>query len=478
MFDLPPEPRRALLTQAAALLEEAFTPSRTSPLVPSHDAVTPHLAWLDALDLSAPIPPHEALAQAAAALREGAVRATDPRYFGPFHPSPAVLGVIAAALVAAHDPQLATRSHAPWPVAVEARLIRALGARFGWDEAKADGLFTGGGAESNLTALLLALFHAFPAAQKGGLRALDANPVAYASAEAHPTIARAARIAGLGDDAVRAVTVDARGRMKLPALRAAIARDRAAGGRPFLIVATAGTTATGAIDPLPALAEVAAAHACWLHVDAAFGGLLALIPETVATLDGIARADSITFDPHKALPIPLGTGALLVRHPGALARAFEVRAGYMPRDASRDPYAHGIPWSRRFAALGLLLILATVGWDGVASSLRGQRALADRLRDGLRAEGFRVLDDGPLPIVCFVDGRREGGDRAPHLERLARAAIASGAGWLSTVRLPGGGRALRACVDSHRTEPGDVDRLIQALSAARVAGDPADGRAT
>lgn len=470
MLDLDADTRAALFARAAALIEAHLAEDRARPLAPTlgREGLAAMRAGLDALDFEAPTPPLEALEGAMTALRAGQVHATDPRYFGPFHPAPSAMSVVAAALVATLDPQLATHGHAPWPVEVEGRLVRAIGARFGWDEAETDGLFTSGGAESNLTALLLARAQAFPELARRGARALAEEPAMYTSTEAHPTVARAAQIAGLGAEAIRTIPVDARGRLKPDALRLALARDRAAAARPFLIVATAGTTATGAIDPLPRVADLAAEHGCWLHVDAAFGGLAALVPELRGALEGVARADSITFDPHKATAMPLGTGMLLVRHPGALERSFHARAGYMPRDGARDPYARGVPWSRRFAGLGLFLTLATAGWDGLAAALRRQVALAERLRRGLRAEGFRVLDDGPLPVVCFVDAARAGGDRARHLDGLARAVLARGAGWLSLTRLPGGGRALRACVDNHRTDEGDVDRLVGALAEARA----------
>jgi glutamate/tyrosine decarboxylase-like PLP-dependent enzyme len=134
-----------------------------------------------------------------------------------------------------------------------------------------------------------------------------------------------------------------------------------------------------------------------------------------------------------------------------------------------DPYARSLQWSRRFLGLGVFLTLAAAGFDGLAAALRTQCALADRLRERLRAAGFRVVNDTPLPLVCFVDDAREGGDRAPHLEALARKVIAQQAGWLSLARFANGGRALRACVNNHRTDPRDIDALVAALVAARGA---------
>jgi glutamate/tyrosine decarboxylase-like PLP-dependent enzyme len=307
----------------------------------------------------------------------------------------------------------------------------------------------------------------FPEVENRGIRSLAGNPTLYTSSEAHPTIARAARAAGLGREAVRVIPADARLRMKPGALRDAIARDRAVGALPFLIVATAGTTAAGTIDPLAEIARVAERERCWLHVDAAWGGLAALVPELAHALDGCARADSITFDPHKAMSVPLSAGAYLSRRRGALERAFHDRAGYMPRDASRDPYARSMIWSRRFTGLRVLLPLAALGWEGYAASLRTQVALADRLRERLRVGGWRIVNDTPLPVVCFVDDTRSDGAGARFLESVARATIESRGGWLSVVRFSHGGRALRACVNNHRTRAEDIDRLAASLDVAR-----------
>jgi glutamate/tyrosine decarboxylase-like PLP-dependent enzyme len=483
MLDLDLPTRAALWLRAGALLEEQLASLRTGPLVPPFKASAPAesdalRAAIAAFDFRTPVDPIVALETAVASLRTGQVHATDPRYFGLFHPAPAALAVVSAALVAAFDPQLATYGHAPWPVEIERHVVRALGERFGYAADDADGTFTTGGAEANTTALVTALAHAFPDVGRRGLRALDGDPTVYASTEAHPTIARAARVAGLGEAAVRVVPVDAHHRLKVDALRSQLAQDRRAGARPFLVVATAGTTSAGAIDELDAIADVAARAKCWLHVDAAWGGLAAFVPELRAALRGCARADSIAFDAHKALASPLGTGLLLTRHGDALGRALRPaheRGGYMPRGRDEkfgnapDPYSRSLQWSRRFLGLGVFLTLAAAGFDGIAAALRTQCALADRLREGLGAAGFRVVNDTPLPLVCFVDATREAGDRAPHLESLARKVIARQAGWVSLVRFANGGRALRACVNNHRTEPRDVDRLLAALVEARGA---------
>jgi glutamate/tyrosine decarboxylase-like PLP-dependent enzyme len=136
----------------------------------------------------------------------------------------------------------------------------------------------------------------------------------------------------------------------------------------------------------------------------------------------------------------------------------------MPRNASRDPYARSMQWSRRFTGLPLFCALAAAGFDGYARELRELCRLADHLRDGLRAAGWQIVNDTPLPLVCFVDGARRDGK---FLDAVARSVIASNGGWISMTRLANGERVLRACVNNHRTEDRDIDRLIEALGAAR-----------
>lgn len=419
-----------------------------------------------ALDMSTPREPRALLDAIAAALDEGIVHTGHPRYFGLFNPAPAALAVVADALASGYNPQLATRGHAPWPVAVEEHLLQAIGERFGWTREDVRGAFTSGGGEANATALACALAAAFPEVGERGVRALPGEPRVYVSAEGHATIARAARLAGLGAAAVRTIPADAAQRMKPAALREAIAKDRAEGALPFLVVATVGTTSSGAIDPLPEIATIAERARAWLHVDAAWGGLAALVPELRASIEGIARADSITFDAHKAMSAPMGTGMFLTRRDGVLDRVFGDRTGYMPRDGAGDPYARSMQWSRRFLGLRVLLPLAAAGWDGYAASLRRQVALANRLRAALVERRWTIVNDTPLPIVCFVDREHASGR---FLDAVARAVLASSGGWISVPRFASGGRALRACVDNHRTEERDIDRLVDALDAAREA---------
>jgi glutamate/tyrosine decarboxylase-like PLP-dependent enzyme len=470
-LDLDPEKRRRLWRRLTTTIEEYRESVGELRVTPDLDPVALR-ARIAAFDFTLPLDPEAALAVLADGLTRDQVHTAHPRYFGLFNPAPTDMGVAADALVAAFNPQLAAWSHSPFAAEVEQHLIRSFGGKFGWRPAETEGTFTSGGAEANHTGLLLALFRAFPEIGRQGLAALFRRPTLYVSAEAHDSLAKAARLSGLGLDAVREIGVDAELRMLPDELARSIEADRAAGFAPFLIAATAGTTAGGAIDPLPEIATLAEAEGLWLHVDAAWGGAAVLVPELAASLRGIERADSITFDAHKWLSVPMAAGLFLTRHAGLLERTFRVAAGYMPSDAGRfagasavaDPFAHSLQWSRRFIGAKVFLSLLVAGWEGYAAALGRQAGMGDLLRERLVEEGWRLTHRTPLPVVCFVDPVRS--DRAS-LDRIAERVVGSGAAWINVVELSGLGPALRACVTNYRTGPEDVEALVRALGAAR-----------
>lgn len=432
-------------------------------------------AQIASVDFEHPMAPGDALQFAVAGLWEHQVHTPHPRYFGLFNPAPTTMGVAADALVAAFNPQIAAWSHAPFAAEVEAYVLRAVAAKFGYPAASTDGVFTSGGAEANHTALLCALTHAFPEFSRGGVRALPRPPAIYVSNQSHHSLVKAARLCGLGTDAVRVLEVDAGMRLEPARVAAAIARDRAAGFEPLLLVATLGTTGTGAVDPIAALAELAARENIWLHADAAWGGLAALVPELRSVIGGVERANSITFDAHKSLSVPMGAGMFLTRHADLLERAFRVDENYMPRDASGlatagiDPFAHSIQWSRRFIGLKLFLSLAVAGWEGYAAVLRQQLAMAALLRQAAPAAGFRVVNDTPLPLVCLAPDRPEG-DTPAVIDAIVRAAVASGQVWVSAAALPPRGgqprAAIRCCITNYRTQAADIQALLACLTRA------------
>ncbi|MDQ2947238.1 MAG: aminotransferase class V-fold PLP-dependent enzyme [Acidobacteriota bacterium] len=434
--------------------------------------VTPELApqkirsLLSACDFAAPMPPIEALDFAARGLTEYQVHTPHPRYFGLFNPAPTTMGIAADALVAAFNPQMAAWSHSPFAVEVEQHLLRCFGERFGYDPKTTDGTFTSGGAEANHTAMLTALTHVFPEFPAKGIRGLSGQPVLYVSSESHHSLLKAAKMSGIGRESVREVAVDGHLRMLPSALDESIERDRAAGFLPFMVAGTAGTTNAGAIDPLAELAEVAQKHGTWFHVDAAWGGAAALVPELQPLLRGIEQADSITFDAHKWLSVPMGAGLYLTRHMDIMDQTFRTQTSYMPKEAAGldiiDPHLHTIQWSRRFIGLKVFLSLLTAGWEGYAEALRHQTRMGALLRTRLAAEGWTIENKTVLPVVCFSDPF--GTD--PH--SAVMQILSSGEAWISTTSIQGR-TVFRACITNYRTQPEDVEKLIESLAAVRQA---------
>jgi glutamate/tyrosine decarboxylase-like PLP-dependent enzyme len=432
--------------------------------------VTPELsprkirALLSACDFREPMAAMEAMDFVARGLSEYQVHTAHPRYYGLFVPAPTTMGIVADALAAAFNPQLAAWSHGPMAVEIEQHLIRSFGECFGYDPRKTDGTFCSGGAEANHTALLTALVRAFPDFPAKGTRALPGQPVFYVSSESHHSFLKVARFCGIGDDAVRRIEVDGRLKMIPRALETAIERDRVAGFAPFMVAATAGTTSAGIIDPLPELAAIAARENLWYHVDAAWGGAAAMVLELRPLLDGISSADSITFDPHKWMSVPMGAGLFLTRHMEIMNRTFRVQTAYMPREAADlevvEPHAHSMQWSRRFIGLKVFLTLLVAGWEGYAAALRHQTAMGELLRAELRKADWRIETETPLPVICFSDPH--GADP----QAIVMEIVASGEAWLSMTTLLGT-PVLRACISNYRTQPADVHSLAATLHQTR-----------
>ena len=270
MLMLEAEVRNALWRRLIEAVERYTTEVASAPVAPPLD-VEAVRGLLAGLDFARPAEPLAALDVAVEGLWKHQVHAAHPRYFGLFNPAPTTMGIAADTLVAAFNPQLAAWSHSPLAVEIEQHLVRAFGERFGYDPARVEGTFTTGGAEANHTALLTAMMRAFPEIGRRGLLALRSQPVLYVSAEGHHSFAKAARLCGLGSEAVREVRVDARLRMRPEDLLARIREDREAGLSPFFVVATAGSTGAGVVDPLEEIAQIADEERLWLHVDAGLG---------------------------------------------------------------------------------------------------------------------------------------------------------------------------------------------------------------
>lgn len=332
--------------------------------------------------------------------------------------------------------------------------------------ATAQGVLTGGGSMSTLAAVIAARH------DRLGRDFLDGT--LYVSDEVHHSVAKAAQIAGFPADALRPVGTDEQLRMDVGALQDAVAADRAAGRRPFLVVASAGTINTGAIDPLSAVADVAAREGLWLHVDAAYGGFFQLTQRGRALLAGIERADTITLDPHKGLFLPYGTGCLLARDGEPLRRAHEVLAHYLPQRTGAgtglpDFSAYGPELTRDFRGLRLWLPLHLHGVDTFVAALDEKLDLAAHLHRELVA--MPQLEVPWPPDLSLLAFRPRDGDDAD-AERLLGRIHESGRVWLSPAPIRGR-LFLRACILSHRSTRDRVDELVAIIRTA--AGEARNG---
>jgi glutamate/tyrosine decarboxylase-like PLP-dependent enzyme len=427
-------------------------------------------AWLGKYDFTATHAADDVLPDVMQALRRWTVHTTHPRYLGLFNPTPTWWGVAGDLLTAAVNPQLAAYSHAPAAVEIERHVLKFVAARLGLP-GNTDGTFTVGGAEANLSAVVVALTRAFPQYGDAGFAAVPGPPVLYTSAESHLAWLKIAHLTGIGRAAVRLVPVDEAHRLDMARLADLIEADRRAGRAPFLIVGTAGTTGGGAVDPLPELADLATAANLHFHVDAAWAGAVALSDSLRGILAGVERADSVTVDAHKWLSAPMGAGMFLARHPDALAEAFRVTTSYMPAamDAAADPYVTSVQWSRRFTGLKVFLALAVAGSDAFAAQIERDVRLGDMFAERLTARGWLRINRTPLPVVCVVDpdadARGPEHSAAWHAQAVD-SVVRDGHAWVSLVKLAGR-PAVRLCVTSHRTTVADVEAVVDALDEAR-----------
>jgi aromatic-L-amino-acid decarboxylase len=320
----------------------------------------------------------------------------------------------------------------------------------------AGGQLHSGGSMANLSAVITA--------RHAGLGEDLANGTLYVSEHVHQSIAKAAYLAGLPKAAVRRVPCTADLRMDPEAAAAMIAADKTAGRRPFLLVGTAGTTNTGAIDPLPALADIASEHHLWLHMDAAYGGLFALTARGQQRLEGLERADSITLDPHKSLFMPYGTGALLVRDPAALRAAHEVGAAYL-QDLDSElavPNAAdlGPELSREARGLRVWLPLHLHGVAAFRDALDEKLDLAQHAYERLSAEpALETPWEPELTIVAF----RLPSEAANR--RLLEQTNASRRVFMSSTRIDGR-HTLRLAILSHRTHADRIEEALDLIVAA------------
>jgi aromatic-L-amino-acid/L-tryptophan decarboxylase len=391
-----------------------------------------------------------------------------PRFLGYITSSPAPVGMLGDLLASAVNPNVGAWTLSPVATEIEAQTVRWIAELIGYPTT-CGGLFVSGGNMANFVAFVVARTAAAGGrVRRAGLGG-ELRPRVYASAETHTWIQKATDLFGLGTESIRWIPTDASLRMDVAELRRTLERDREAGELPMLVVGTAGTVSTGAVDPLFEIAAICREFGVWFHVDGAYGGFAAAVPGAPHALQGLALADSVAVDPHKWLYAPLEAGCVLVRDEAALRNAFSYHPPYYHFDTEAVNYFdYGFQNSRGFRALKVWLALRQVGREGYL------RMIGDDIRLGERLHA--LVDDHPeleaitqsLSITTFryVPPRLRASMGSAEVEeylnalnqRLLDRIQRSGEAFVSNAVI-GGRYVLRACVVNFNTAPRDIEAL-------------------
>ena len=397
-----------------------------------------------------------------------------PRFFGYITSSPAPIGALGDLLASAVNQNVGAWRLAPMATEIERQTIRWIAELIGFPTT-AGGLLVSGGNMANFVCFLAArTAKAGAAVRITGLRAMNAPLRVYASVDTHTWIQKAADLCGLGTDAIRWIATDDRQRMDTAALEQQIVVDAQNGDLPFLVVGTAGSVSTGAVDPLDEIARVCRRHDVWFHVDGAYGALAAQVPGAPASLLAIADADSLAVDPHKWLYAPLEAGCALVRRPEDLQRTFSYHPTYYHFDDEvTNYYDYGPQNSRGFRALKVWLALRQVGRAGYHDMIADDIRLAQTLHALVKQHpDFEALTQH-LSITTFryvprdLRAAPQSDDTKAYLQDLNRELLArlerGGEAFLSNAMI-GDRFALRACVVNFRTSAADIEALPPLLA--------------
>jgi aromatic-L-amino-acid/L-tryptophan decarboxylase len=454
-----------LVDQLAELL--ASVPERPVTRDESPSAVR------DALGLSGPLPESgmEAgplLERTAQLLFDHSLFNAHPRFFGYITASPAPIGMLGDLLAAAVNPNVGAWTLSPAATEIESQTVRWIAEFIGYP-ADCGGLLVSGGNMANFVCVLAAR------AASAGWDVREQGVAAgrrlrvYASSETHTWMQKAADLAGLGTAAIRWIPTDATLRMDVAALRRQIEQDAAAGDRPSIVVGTAGSVSTGAIDPLPQIGALCREHGVWFHVDGAYGGFAAAVPEAPDDLRGLGGADSVAVDPHKWLYAPLEAGCALVRDPERLRAAFAYHPPYYHWQERATNYVdYGPQNSRGFRALKVWLALRHAGAAAYRRMIADDIRLAKRMADAVARHAELEPGTQDLSITTFryvPRDLRSSVGQAPveaHLDALNRELLdrlqRGGEAFVSNA-VVGGRYLLRACIVNFHTTAADVDAV-------------------
>jgi glutamate/tyrosine decarboxylase-like PLP-dependent enzyme len=409
------------------------------------------------------------LASTTALLFEHSLFNAHPKFFGYITSSPAPIGVLGDLLASALNPNVGGWTLSPAASEIEAQTIRWLAELIGYPT-DCGGLLVSGGNMANFVCFLAAR-----AARAGwdirreGLQGSPRQLVAYASAETHTWIQKATDLAGLGTASIRWIPTDKDLRMDVAQLVRQIEADAADGHMPFIVVGTAGSVSTGAVDPLPEIARVCREKNIWFHVDGAYGAIAAAVPGSPADLRGMAEADSVAVDPHKWLYAPLEAGGALVRDPAALRGAFSYHPAYYHLGSEHINYVdYGPQNSRGFRALKVWLALKHVGAAGYRKTVADDMALSRAMAAAVQRDPDLQLITQSLSIATFrfvpADLRAAIGDKRveDYLNRLNESLLdasqRAGEAFVSNAVVEGR-YVLRACIVNFHTTQQDVEAI-------------------
>jgi aromatic-L-amino-acid decarboxylase len=431
------------------------------------------------------MPADRLLAEAARLVFDHSLCNGHPRFWGYITSSAAPIGALADLLAAAVNPNLGAWQLSPIAAEIEGQTVQWIAEMIGFPKG-CGGLMVSGGNVANFVGFFTARKNKVPwNLREVGLYGDSRRLLAYASNETHTWLQKAADLSGIGTDAIRWVKTDNQQRLDVCHLQRLIAADRAEGHLPFIVVASAGSVSTGAIDPLADIATLCKQHDLWLHVDGAYGAPAAAIPELTGAFAGLGQADSVALDPHKWLYSPLEAGCALVRNPELLRDTFSFHPVYYQFETSDEEpginyYEYGIQNSRGFRALKVWLALRQVGRAGYVEMIRDDIALAERLFNLVDKHAELEAFTHNLSITTFryLPARlaAAGNEADPYLNDLNRALVtqlqAEGEAFVSNAFI-NDRYYLRACVVNFRTTRGDIDRLPEIVTRL---GQPLDAK--
>jgi glutamate/tyrosine decarboxylase-like PLP-dependent enzyme len=459
-FDLPREPLEEAARRVGELFVEIYRGLEQRPVAPAVDrgALTHQFAGTlgdDGVGVLA------ALDEFREQVLPACMGTPHPLYLGLVNSSPLPAAALADLLVSALNNNGGAFHQSPAMTACEAEVVRTFARLYDLPDG-AEGMFLPGGTWATLQALVLARGRAI------GRRAPGPGLRVYASDAAHFSVARSAFVAGIGVEDIVSLPSVGRGELDVGLLAETIRCDRRDGKMPLAVVATAGTTGTGAVDRIAEVADLCAAEDVWLHIDGCYGGAIALLPERRDLLAGAGCAQSIAVDPHKWFFIPVTAALLLVREAGLAARFFDTAQGsYIPGDGAVDAWRRGIPTTRRSSGFTVWMAIRAHGWRAVREAVRRNIELTRLLEDLLAERGFTVLADGQLSIACarFEPPHADPAACDRLQDEIARRVVATGQAWFATVR-HGGRTWLRFNMVNLHTREKHVRRLVDLLDRA------------